>query len=540
MATSMANLRIVIAQQNFPVGDIEGNEQKIIAAIQQARDELQSGMVIFPELALCGYPAEDLLLREDFLMQCEQSLTKICAQTAGIDVILGYPERTDNQLYNAVCVIRDGRIIANYRKQRLPNYGVFDERRYFTSADQTVVFTHKNISFGILICEDLWDPAPIANAADAGAQLIICVNASPFEITKAEQRTAIARARISEQRLPIIYAHRISGQDDLIFDGGSFAMDAQQKICAQGRFFVEELLSFEINPQNLQPIARPLPAPLSMEERVYQALVFSMREYVNRNRFPGVLLGVSGGIDSALALTIAVDALGADKVHAVLLPSRYTSDLSKALADELLNNMGVHYSDISIDAVFQQFLTDLAPDFKNLPPNITEENLQARCRGVFLMALSNKTGKLVLTTGNKSEFAVGYSTLYGDMVGGFAVLKDVYKTLVYRLANYRNAISPQIPQGIIDRPPTAELAPNQLDEDTLPPYSVLDQILALYVDNNRSLAEIVASGFNESIVRRVIKMVHASEYKRRQAPPGPKITARAFGRERRYPITMKN
>ncbi len=529
--------RIIIAQQNFPVGDIAGNTQKIIASINKARDALKADMIIFPELALSGYPPEDLLLRDDFHQQIKQALINIYSQTTGIDVVLGYPEKSDDALYNSACVIRDKSIILNYRKQRLPNFGVFDEMRYFATGDQTGLFTHKGICVGIIICQDLWHPEPIAAAASAGAQIIICPNASPFEIDKTTQRENVLQQRIAEQKLPIIYSHRVSGQDDLLFDGGSLVINSQQQICVQGNYFQEELIPVEINLNTAQPLATKISAPLTIEAKVYQALVFSVREYVDRNQFPGVLIGISGGIDSALVLAIAVDALGKDRVQGVLLPSRYTSELSMQLANKIVKNFGVSASEISIENTFQSLLNDLAPIFKGLPTSITEQNLQARARGVMMMALSNNTGKLVLTTGNKSEMAVGYATLYGDMAGGFAVLKDVYKTLVYRLANYRNQLNPQIPPAIIDRPPTAELAPDQKDQDTLPPYDILDQILELYIEQSSSVANMIEQGFAKATIERIIKMVNASEYKRYQAPPGPRITACAFGRERRVPIT---
>jgi len=533
----MAVLNIIIAQQNFTAGDIAGNTQKVINSIAQARDTLKGDIILFPELALSGYPPEDLLLREDFNLQISSALQQICAQSTGIDVVLGYPEKTAEQLYNSACVIRDGEIILNYRKQCLPNFGVFDEMRYFATGEEPGIFIHKGVRFGIIICQDLWHPEPIAATIKAGAQIILCPNASPFEINKAEQREKVLQEHIAEQKIPIIYSNYVSGQDDLVFDGGSLVMNSQQQICAQGKFFAEQLLPVAIDTQSLQPIATTLAAHLTVEEKVYQALVFSVREYVNKNNFPGVLIGISGGIDSALVLAIAVDALGKDRVQGILLPSRYTSELSMQLANEIAKNFGVQAIGISIENSFQSFLTDLTPIFKDLPKDITEENLQARCRGVLMMALSNKTGNLVLSTSNKSEIAVGYSTLYGDMVGGFAVLKDVYKTLVYRLANYRNSINPQIPQAIIDRPPTAELALNQKDQDSLPPYDILDQILELYIEQDCSYVTLITQGFDEVTVKRIIKLVNASEYKRRQAPPGPRITSRAFGRERRYPIT---
>lgn len=548
-----APLHIAIAQLNFWVGDIAGNTQKIIHAIHEARDKLQADIIIFPELALCGYPPEDLLLRADFHQQCQQALKEIAQQVKNIDVVLGHPQRIsplpqgerEYLHYNAASIIRDQKILATYHKQYLPNYGVFDEMRYFASGNMPCLFDLKGIPTGIIICEDMWHPKPMAQAKQAGAQLIICINASPFDIQKAEERIYFAKQRIAENALPIIYAHGVSGQDDLVFDGGSFVMDTEGEVVLQEEFFMEKLINFPLFPPSsgLRPLTRPA-ATLSHEERgnnverAYRALVLAVRDYINKNNFPGVLIGVSGGIDSALTLAIAVDALGKERVEAVLLPSRYTSEFSMQLATTIAQNFDVKTTIISIENGFAGFLASFTQEGEE-EGTVVNQNLQSRCRGVIMMALSNRSGKLVLTTGNKSEMAVGYATLYGDMAGGFAVLKDVPKTLVYELSHYRNALDPLIPAEIIQRAPTAELAPNQTDEDTLPPYAILDPIIELYVERDYSAASIIAAGFAAETVRKVIAMIDRSEYKRRQAAPGPRITRRSFSRERRYPITSQ-
>lgn len=534
-------LRITAAQLNFVVGDMNGNAQKIIAAAIEARDQQRADLIVFPELALCGYPPEDLLFRNDFHQQNEQALQKIQTEVSGIDIILGHPQRVADKIYNAASLIRDGQIILTYHKQCLPNYGVFDEKRYFEHGEPNGIFIVKNTPVAIVICEDLWFAGPVNKAVKAGAELIICINASPLDVEKPFEREREMRERIAESAAPILYVHGVGGQDDLVFDGGSLIMDAQGKICAHADYYQEKLfaIDFKIVNKKLVPEKQPLPKEISLEERVYNALVLAVRDYVNKNNFPGVLLGLSGGIDSGLTLAIAIDAIGKDRIHAVVMPSRYTTQLSLDLADEQAKLLAIKTSVISIEPAFTALLTLLTTEFAAYQPDITEENLQARCRGNILMALSNKTGKLVLTTGNKSELAVGYSTLYGDMAGGFDVLKDVPKTLVFRLAKYRNTLSPAIPQAVIDRPPSAELAPNQKDEDSLPPYATLDAILEMYVEQDKGGEEIIAKGFDTATVNRVVRLVDRSEYKRRQAPPGPRITVRAFGRERRYPITSK-
>lgn len=539
MTANTKKIRIVVGQLNFLVGDIKGNADKIIEQARLAQTQYQADLFILSELALTGYPPEDLLLRNDFHQQVSEALTRICQHALTLDIVIGYPHKIGTTIYNAAAHLHAGKIIANYHKQYLPNYGVFDEKRYFTPGEQPCVIECKGIRLGLVICEDLWYPEPAKLAKQAGAEIIICLNASPFDLQKEKSRVNIIHQRIRETQLGVIYAHGIGGQDEVVFDGGSMAVDAHGELCCQAPYFQEALLPIELtlNHSQLVITKQELSALLSEETLAYQALVQGVKDYIEKNRFPGAIIGLSGGIDSALTLAIAVDALGADRVHAVSLPSRYTSKLSIDLAEEMAKLLNVKFSVISIEPVFNAFLQGLQAEFTNLPVDQTEENIQARCRGTILMALSNKTGKLVLTTGNKSEMAVGYATLYGDMAGGFAVLKDVFKTLVFRLAHYRNLQSYVIPQTIIDRPPTAELKENQLDEDTLPPYPMLDKILHFYVELDYSVSDIVAVGFDEATVLRVTKMVDRNEYKRRQAPPGIRITQRAFGRERRYPIT---
>ena len=531
-------LRIAVGQLNFLVGDIQGNLQKIIATAEQARDKLKAELVIFPELALSGYPPEDLLLRTDFHDEIAAAIEHLKNKALGIDMILGYPERVNRKSYNSALFIADNQVIGNYHKQQLPNYGVFDEERYFKKGSEPCVVNYKGISFGIIICEDLWFPEPFANAVKAGAQCMICINASPFDVFKLREREKIMRARINENPIPIIYAHCVGGQDELVFDGRSIVMNEKGEMTHLAPIFKEALFSIDLEyEKKISVIPGEINPRLSDEARTYQALVTATHDYIEKNHFPGALIGLSGGIDSALTLTIAVDAIGKDRVHAILMPSRYTAQYSIDDAKILAENMGVHYSIISIEPAFEAFLKIMQNEFAGTEIDNAEENMQARCRAVILMALSNKFGKLVLTTGNKSEMAVGYATLYGDMAGGFAVLKDVYKTIVYNLANYRNQIQAVIPERIIDRPPSAELRLEQTDQDTLPAYPILDEIIKQYVEQDRSIADIVSTGYNKETVEQVIMMIDKNEYKRRQAPPGVKITTRAFGRDRRYPIT---
>lgn len=533
------NLCIALAQVNFLVGAVAQNTQKVLALAQQARDTLKADIIVFPELTLTGYPPEDLLFRPGLKTQITAALKQLCEQIKGITVVLGYPEYThQGHIYNAAAVIAEGKILAHYRKQELPNYGVFDEKRYFLSSDKPCVFTCKNTSIAVTICEDLWFPTVLAQAKTAGAQLALCLNASPFDNKKQPLRAEVIKTRVLETGLPVLYVNWVCGQDELVFDGGSFAMDEQGTICCAAPHFKEMLLPVKITTKpQLHLIPQTLPKPQTEEALLYEALVLGVRDYVTKNGFKGALLGLSGGIDSALTLTIAVDALGADQVEAILMPSRFTAQMSIDDAIAEADLLKVKHRIISIEPTFQTFLSTLNPEFSDRKPDTTEENIQARCRGIILMALSNKFGSIVLTTGNKSEMAVGYATLYGDMAGGFAVLKDVPKTWVYRLAEYRNTLSPVIPERVITRPPSAELAADQTDQDSLPPYPILDQIIERFVEQDEEIETIVAAGFDEKMVTKVVKMIRHNEYKRRQAPPGIRITVRAFGRDRRYPIT---
>ncbi len=533
----MSTLHIAVAQLNFLVGDINGNTQIILSAMQKAK-QASVDLLVFPELALSGYPAEDLLLREDFKTQIIEALKIIQAQSAGIAIILGHPHYHSGRIYNTASLIQNQKILTRYHKQYLPNYGVFDERRYFTPGNSAGLFQVKGINIGLLICEDLWYSQATLVLKEKAAQLLICINASPFDYTKANQRIKIIKDRIKESHLPILYVHGVSGQDDLVFDGGSQAFDAKAQLCAHAGFFKETLWLINLNTKLLPEFISQtiMPAPL-VDEAIYQALVLALRDYVNKNHFSGVLLGLSGGIDSALVLTIAVDALGKDRVHAVSLASRYTSKLSLDIASYLTKKLDVSLKILSIEPSFSAFLTTLKLDPKHPPSGTSTENIQARCRAVLLMALSNQSGELLLNCTNKSELAVGYGTLYGDMAGGFAVLRDIFKTRVYQLATYRNKISSVFPESLLTRAPTAELAKNQKDEDTLPPYTQLDPILELYIEQEKSIGEIIAAGFAKELVQRVINLVDKNEYKRRQLAIGPRVTPRAFGRERRYPIT---
>ncbi|CAI8734183.1 NAD+ synthase [Methylococcus capsulatus] len=533
------NLRIAIAQLDFLVGDVGGNADRVLAAAVRARDELGAHAVVFPELALAGYPPDDLILRPDFLTAVETALKALAERVRGIDVIVGFPERHDGLPFNSAAVLRDGGIHKVYRKQILPNYGVFDEKRHFLPGSAPCVFDLRGVPVGLTICEDVWFPGPVEQAAAAGARLVLNLNASPFHVGKSVEREHVVRERIAAARVPLVYTNLVGGQDELVFDGGSFVMDAAGGLVYRAPQFGETLdaVGFTVDEDGVNPLPARLVEPMGEVESVYAALVTGIRDYVGKNGFRGAVLGLSGGIDSALTLALAVDALGADRVEAVLMPSRYTADISIEDARQEAETLAVAWHLIPIEPVFRSFLELLAGPFAGAPADVTEENIQARCRGVILMALSNKQGRILLTTGNKSEMSVGYATLYGDMAGGFAPLKDVSKLLVYRLAEYRNAISAVIPPRVIERPPSAELRPDQKDEDSLPPYAVLDPILALYVEQDRSIAEIVAAGYPEDVVRRVVRLVDRNEYKRRQAPPGIKITRRAFGRERRYPIT---
>jgi NAD+ synthase/NAD+ synthase (glutamine-hydrolysing) len=491
-------------------------------------------LLVTPELALCGYPPEDLLLRPDFYRACEKELQRI-AGMATIPLVVGHPEETEEGRYNSASLLRGGRIEKTYRKHRLPNYEVFDEERYFDSDGTPCVICLKGVNCGINICADVWQSGAAEAARDAGADLLLVLNASPFHMNKQGERYEVLRDRISAAHIPAVYVNLVGGQDELVFDGASFALNADGELTHQLAAFEESVEIVEYRDGDVEPGAQ-LP-PGSIEAQVYKALTLGVRDYLGKNGFPSAIIGLSGGIDSALTLCVAVDALGRDNVRAVMMPSPYTAQMSLDDSREMAKLLGVRYDEIPIAPAMETFGSMLAPQFKGLSADTTEENLQARIRGMLLMALSNKTGAIVLTTGNKSEMAVGYATLYGDMAGGFAVIKDVFKTFVYRLSNYRNAVSHVIPRNIITRAPSAELKPGQTDQDSLPPYEVLDGIIQSYMEEDRSPREIIANGYQESDVRRVVGMLKRNEYKRRQAPPGIRISRRGFGKDWRYPIT---
>ena len=532
------DLNIILVQQNYHVGDIEGNCKKILENINLARSKYAADCVVFTELALTGYPPEDLIFRAKIKDRIEHSIAEILQASAGITVIVGTPWFENDKRFNAALVIQDQNIIARYYKKTLPNYGEFDEQRYFTVGDDTCVFKLCGVSIGLTICEDVWVKGPVRQCREAGAELIISINASPFHEHKQKERAEVVAEQVNENKLPILYVNQVGGQDELVFDGCSFAMDKNQDITGSASVCQEELLHVRYDTDRQVLISSdPVADSVAGTELIYQVLELGLKDYVNKNGFAGGLVGLSGGIDSALALTLAVDALGAERVHAVMMPSPYTSAMSLQDAEQLSRNLGVRYSIIEIKPIMDAFTSALQDLFADTPRDTTEENIQARIRGMLLMALSNKFGYMVISTGNKSEMAVGYATLYGDMAGGFAPLKDVPKTRVFELSNYRNSVHRDIPQRIIDRPPSAELAPDQIDEDSLPPYEILDQILELFIERDASRDEIFRQGFEEQTVSRVIKMVFQNEYKRRQAPPGVKITKRAFGKDRRYPIT---
>lgn len=531
------DLRLVLAQSRCVVGDIAGNVAHILSASQQAREHYQADVIVFPELCLSGYPPEDLLLRPDFHRHLQAALRQLQQQITGIAVVVGHPWLTPEGLYNAASVFAEGQLLGRYYKHHLPNYGVFDEKRYFVAGHSACVVTVKDTRMGLTICEDIWLPGPVLAAQQAGADLILTLNASPFHAGKAALREAVIHQGVQQVQRPLVYVNLVGGQDELVFDGASVVMNSGGEVVLRAPAWVADLYPIDFRAGEPQPA---LQAPSLPEiAQIYQGLVLGIRDYVQHNGFSGAVIGLSGGIDSALTLALAVDALGPEQVSAVMMPSRYTASMSREDATAEAHALGVSYEEISIEPLFQAFLSALAPTFAGYLPDVTEENIQARCRGIVLMAISNKKRKIVLTTGNKSEMAVGYATLYGDMAGGFAPLKDVFKTTVYRLAEYRNQLGSVIPQRVLVRPPTAELAENQTDQDSLPPYPVLDAILALYIEQDQSIADIVAQGFVEAVVRDVVRRVDQNEYKRRQAPPGIKITPRAFGRDRRYPITSR-
>jgi NAD+ synthase (glutamine-hydrolysing) len=530
-------LRVALGQVNVLVGDVAGNAQRMIAVAQRARRELQADLVVFPELSLTGYPPEDLLLRPEFAVRTELGLSDMLKQLTDIDVIVGHPKRQRDRLYNCASLLRGGRIVATYRKHCLPNYSVFDEKRYFAEGSGACVVDVKGVSVGLTVCEDIWDGAPIAEAVRAGARLILNINASPFHLNKHKERLDIVADTARRNRVPIVYVNLVGGQDELVFDGDSFVVDASGHVTHRACAFEEDLSLVEISVPDGLPVPGKITPAYSEEESAYKALVLGVRDYIEKNRFSGAVIGLSGGIDSALTLCLAVDAIGKDRVHGVSMPSRYTAPMSIEDAQWQAQELGAQFSVIPIEPMFDAFLGALKQEFSGRALDATEENLQARVRGMLLMAISNKFGKMVLTTGNKSEMAVGYATLYGDMAGGFAAIKDVPKTLVYRLAHYRNTLAPVIPRRVFERPPTAELRPDQKDSDSLPPYDVLDPILERYVEDDESIDTIIKAGFDADIVRKVVSMVDRNEYKRRQAPPGVRISPRAFGRDRRYPIT---
>jgi NAD+ synthase (glutamine-hydrolysing) len=528
-------LKIALAQINFLVGNIAANVDNIIKATVTAREELGADIVVFPELIVTGYPAEDLLLRADFIEEANNAIHHISESVNDIALVVGFPELADGKLYNSAIVLHQGVTLACYRKQALPNYGVFDERRYFTAGNQPCVFEFNGSFIGLTVCEDVWQKGIIDANKQAGAEILLTLNASPFNLGKIHQREAVICSQVKAAQIPLVYVNQIGGQDELIFDGGSFVANEQGEIIYRAEEFKEHIGVVEfIGNKPIKSECVPLYEKIAS---AYQALVLGIKDYVRKNGFGGAILGLSGGIDSALVLALAVDALGHDKVEAVLMPSRYTQDMSNEDAALEADVLGVKYHTIPIEPAVSAFTGMLAEVFAGSVKDTTEENIQARCRGVILMAISNKQGKLLLTTGNKSEMSVGYATLYGDMAGGFAPIKDVPKMLVYQLARYRNSLSQVIPERVLTRSPSAELAPDQVDEDSLPPYELLDAILERYVERDQSADEIIAAGFSREHVARAINLVDRNEYKRRQSPPGIRITSKAFGRDRRYPIT---
>jgi NAD+ synthase (glutamine-hydrolysing) len=532
-------VNIAIAQINSTVGDFEGNCARIARFVRQAAAQ-GADIVVTPELSLAGYPPEDLLLRPSFYAKSAQQLLMLAAALAdlhGVHVVVGHPLAEDGKRYNAASVIANGAVLGTYRKHELPNDTVFDEMRYFHSVDQPYLFSVKGVCFGLNICEDTWSTYAPARAKEAGAQVLLIINASPYHMKKQDRRYEVMRANVTALGMSLVYANMVGGQDELVFDGNSFVMDAQGAACAQLGHCEEELqvVAFE----GAQPQPGSIAPELGIEAQVYRALVLGVRDYIGKNGFPGAIIGLSGGVDSALTLAIAVDALGADRVRAVMMPSPYTAEISRVDARDMAERIGVRYDEIPIGACFNAFRSTLAAEFSGRPEDTTEENIQARVRGTMLMALSNKYGSIVLTTGNKSEMAVGYCTLYGDMAGGFAVIKDIAKTLVYRLCDHRNSVSEVIPQRILTRAPSAELRPDQTDQDSLPPYEVLDAIMQMYMEEDCSVAEILAAGYCVADVERVTHLIRTNEYKRRQAPIGVRVTHRAFGRDWRHPITSK-
>ena len=528
---------IAAAQMNCTVGDLPGNAARILDFAERARSG-GAQLLLTPEFSLCGYPPEDLVLRESFLRDCRRALESLALRAKGIALVVGFPElAADGKRYNAAALLRDGRIAALARKRELPNYDVFDEKRYFAAGEEPCVFELKGVRFGLAICEDVWFGRVPAALRAAGAQVVLAINASPYHKRKQASRHQVFREWIRDTAMPMVSVNLVGGQDELVFDGASCVLDARGALVRQAPFFEEALELFAFD--GATPVAGAVAAELPLEAEIYRALCLGTRDYLDKNGFPGALLGLSGGVDSALTLAIACDALGPGRVRAVMMPSAYTARMSLDDAAEMARRVGVRYDVIPIGPVFDAFRAALAPQFAGRAADVTEENLQARVRGTLLMALSNKFGSIVLTTGNKSEMAVGYATLYGDMAGGYAVIKDISKTLVWRLSRYRNTLGAVIPENIISRAPSAELRPNQTDQDSLPPYEVLDPIMEAYMEHNRSPREIVALGYAPADVKRVVELIRKCEYKRRQAPPGVRVTFRGLGKDWRYPITSK-
>lgn len=533
----MKSFKIALAQFSPHIGNLEANAQKMLEQANEAKKQ-NADLIIFPELSSIGYPAEDLLLRPSLTKRTQQVFEQL-KTVKDIVMVFGFVNQTeDGQRYNAAAVMKDGQVLGVYNKQNLPNYSVFDEKRYFTEGHQHLVFEYLGHKFGVLICEDVWSLSTVQQLAQLNVETALVLNASPYEVGKPQHRVETMSALAKQMNLNLVYANQVGGQDDLIFDGTSFVIAKNGSIVLQAESFKESLYFAEYEAEQQAFKANALPPALDTMAEIYQSLVMATRDYVQRSGFPGVILGLSGGIDSALTLAIAADAIGADKVQAVMMPYTYTAQISVEDAAEQAKSMGVTFGIAEINPIVNSFMQTLYPFFGNSPVDATEENLQARARGTLLMGLSNKFGNLVLSTGNKSELAVGYCTLYGDMVGGFAVLKDVYKTIVFELAKYRNSISdkPVIPERVITRPPSAELRPDQKDQDSLPPYDVLDAILYAYIEEDMSQDDIIAKGFDAEVVAKVIRLVDFNEYKRRQGAIGPRISSRAFSRERRYPI----
>jgi len=532
-------LTVALAQLDLVVGDVAGNKERILEYSDRARDEMQADLVVFPELSVCGYPPEDLLFHKGLRRRVNDAVAEIRGSVRGIAVVIGFPEYDEEKIYNSCVVFKDGKTLAHYRKHILPNYRVFDEVRYFTPGKTPSVFSLNGIRIGLCICEDVWQPGPVQATRAAGAELVIAINGSPYDLNSQDIRESVVRDRVRSAGIPAVFVNMVGGQDELVFDGGSFVMNSEGEVTFRAPVFKEGMFAIELaaDASGVGPQTSDIAPLLSADQGVYEALVCGTRDYVEKHGFPGVVLGLSGGIDSALILAIACDAIGADRVRALMMPFRYTSNMSQEDAARQVALLGVEYDVVPIEKLYETTTGLLADIFAGLPEDTTEENIQARCRGLLLMAVSNKTGRMLLTTGNKSEMAVGYATLYGDMAGGFAPIKDCSKTLVYRIARYRNSVSEVIPERVLSRPPSAELRPNQRDSDSLPDYEILDPILEAFIEEDLSVDEITRRGSDRDVVIRVLELVKRNEYKRRQAPPGIRISTRAFGRDWRYPIT---